>query len=206
MSTAAATTTTSTISSITSFFKDNLTIVIIGLCISLLFIAIFLLIKKINVQFSHYDSVIQMVNNNVDSLNKRVNDIKFGTIEDIVDKTGPEVGLPSLKPVETPTVTKQSQQNNVTPSSKECKTVEPKMSTQVNETKVKTPESNNVITTPTPVAQHSSEDSNNDDTKLNNNVETKNEDSVVCLNTDDCQDNNDNGNNIPQVTEFVVMS
>lgn len=203
MSTAAATTTTSTISSITSFFKDNLTIVIIGLCISLLFIAIFLLIKKINVQFSHYDSVIQMVNNNVDSLNKRVNDIKFGTIEDIVDKTGPEVGLPSLKPVETTTVTNQSQQNNVTPSSKECKTVEPKMSTQVNETKVKTPESNNVITTPTPVAQHSSEDSNNDDTKLNNNVETKNEDSVVCLNTDDCQDNNDN---VPQVTEFVVMS
>lgn len=203
MSTAAATTTTSTISSITSFFKDNLTIVIIGLCISLLFIAIFLLIKKINVQFSHYDSVIQMVNNNVDSLNKRVNDIKFGTIEDIVDKTGPEVSLPSLKPVETTTVTNQSQQNNVTPSSKECKTVEPKMSTQVNETKVKTPESNNVITTPTPVAQHSSEDSNNDDTKLNNNVETKNEDSVVCLNTDDCQDNNDN---VPQVTEFVVMS
>lgn len=198
----AATTTTSTISSITSFFKDNLTIVIIGLCISLLFIAIFLLIKKINVQFSHYDSVIQMVNNNVDSLNKRVNDIKFGTIEDIVDKTGPEVGLPSLKPVETTTVTKQSQQNNVTPSSKECKTVEPKMSTQVNETKVKTPESNNVITTPTPVSQHRSEDSNNDDTKLNNNVETKNEDSVVCLNTDDCQNNN----NVPQVTEFVVMS
>ena len=77
------------------------------------------------------------------------------------------------------------------------------MSTQVNETKVKTPESNNVITTPTPVSQHSSEDSNNDDTKLNNNVETKNEDSVVCLNTDDCQDNNDN---VPQVTEFVVMS
>lgn len=204
MSTAAATTTTSTISSITSFFKDNLTIVIIGLCISLLFIAIFLLIKKINVQFSHYDSVIQMVNNNVDSLNKRVNDIKFGTIEDIVDKTGPEVGLPSLKPVETTTDTKQSQQNNVTPSSKECKTVEPKMSTQVNETKVKTPESNNVITTPTPVSQHRPEDSNNDDTKLNNNIETKNEDSVVCLNTDDCQDNN--GNNIPQVTEFVVMS
>lgn len=203
MSTAAATTTTSTISSITSFFKDNLTIVIIGLCISLLFIAIFLLIKKINVQFSHYDSVIQMVNNNVDSLNKRVNDIKFGTIEDIVDKTGPEVSLPSLKPVETTTVTNQSQQNNVTPSSKECKTVEPKMSTQVNETKVKTPESNNVITTPTPVAQHSSEDSNNDDTKLNNNVNAKNEDSVVCLNTDDCQDNKDN---IPQVTEFVVMS
>lgn len=201
MSTAAATTTTSTISSITSFFKDNLTIVIIGLCISLLFIAIFLLIKKINVQFSHYDSVIQMVNNNVDSLNKRVNDIKFGTIEDIVDKTGPEVGLPSLKPVETTTDTKQSQQNNVTPSSKECKTVEPKMSTQVNETKVKTPESNNVITTPTPVSQHSSEDSNNDDTKLNNNIETKNEDSVVCLNTDDCQNNN----NVPQVTEFVVM-
>lgn len=203
MSTAAATTTTSTISSITSFFKDNLTIVIIGLCISLLFIAIFLLIKKINVQFSHYDSVIQMVNNNVDSLNKRVNDIKFGTIEDIVDKTGPEVSLPSLKPVETTMDTKQSQQNNVTPSSKECKTVEPKMSTQVNETKVKTPESNNVITTPTPVAQHSSEDSNNDDTKLNNNVNAKNEDSVVCLNTDDCQDNNDN---VPQVTEFVVMS
>lgn len=203
MSTAAATTTTSTISSITSFFKDNLTIVIIGLCISLLFIAIFLLIKKINVQFSHYDSVIQMVNNNVDSLNKRVNDIKFGTIEDIVDKTGPEVSLPSLKPVETTTDMKQSQQNNVTPSSKECKTVEPKMSTQVNETKVKTQESNNVITTPTPVSQHSSEDSNNDDTKLNNNVETKNEDSVVCLNTDDCQDNNDN---VPQVTEFVVMS
>lgn len=202
MSTAAATTTTSTISSITSFFKDNLTIVIIGLCISLLFIAIFLLIKKINVQFSHYDSVIQMVNNNVDSLNKRVNDIKFGTIEDIVDKTGPEVGLPSLKPVETTTDTKQSQQNNVTPSSKECKTVEPKMSTQVNETKVKTPESNNVITTPTPVSQHRPEDSNNDDTKLNNNIETKNEDSVVCLNTDDCQDNN---GNIPQVTEFVVM-
>lgn len=203
MSTAAATTTTSTISSITSFFKDNLTIVIIGLCISLLFIAIFLLIKKINVQFSHYDSVIQMVNNNVDSLNKRVNDIKFGTIEDIVDKTGPEVSLPSLKPVETTTNTKQSQQNNVDLTSKECKTVEPKMSTQVNETKVKTPESNNVITTPTPVSQHSSEDSNNDDTKLNNNVETKNEDSVVCLNTDDCQDNNDN---VPQVTEFVVMS
>lgn len=203
MSTAAATTTTSTISSITSFFKDNLTIVIIGLCISLLFIAIFLLIKKINVQFSHYDSVIQMVNNNVDSLNKRVNDIKFGTIEDIVDKTGPEVSLPSLKPVETTTNTKQSQQNNVDLTSKECKTIEPKMSTQVNETKVKTPESNNVITTPTPVAQHSSEDSNNDDTKLNNNVETKNEDSVVCLNTDDCQDNNDN---VPQVTEFVVMS
>lgn len=203
MSTVAATTTTSTISSITSFFKDNLTIVIIGLCISLLFIAIFLLIKKINVQFSHYDSVIQMVNNNVDSLNKRVNDIKFGTIEDIVDKTGPEVSLPSLKPVETTTDMKQSQQNNVTPSSKECKTVEPKMSTQVNETKVKTQESNNVITTPTPVSQHSSEDSNNDDTKLNSNVETKNEDSVVCLNTDDCQDNNDN---VPQVTEFVVMS
>lgn len=203
MSTATATTTTSTISSITSFFKDNLTIVIIGLCISLLFIAIFLLIKKINVQFSHYDSVIQMVNNNVDSLNKRVNDIKFGTIEDIVDKTGPEVSLPSLKPVETTTNTKQSQQNNVDLTSKECKTVEPKMSTQVNETKVKTPESNNVITTPTPVPQHSSEDSNNDDTKLNNNVETKNEDSVVCLNTDDCQDNNDN---VPQVTEFVVMS
>ena len=203
MSTAAATTTTSTISSITSFFKDNLTIVIIGLCISLLFIAIFLLIKKINVQFSHYDSVIQMVNNNVDSLNKRVNDIKFGTIEDIVDKTGPEVSLPSLKPVETTTNTKQSQQNNVDLTSKECKTVEPKMSTQVNETKVKTPESNNVITTPTPVAQHSSEDSNNDDTKLNNNVETKNEDSVVCLNTDDCQDNN---GNVSQVTEFVVMS
>lgn len=203
MSTAAATTTTSTISSITSFFKDNLTIVIIGLCISLLFIAIFLLIKKINVQFSHYDSVIQMVNNNVDSLNKRVNDIKFGTIEDIVDKTGPEVSLPSLKPVETTTNTKQSQQNNVDLTSKECKTVEPKMSTQVNETKVKTPESNNVITTPTPVSQHSSEDSNNDDTKLNNNVETKNEDSVVCLNTDDCQDNNVN---VPQVTEFVVMS
>ena len=200
MSTAAA---TSTISTITSFFKDNLTIVIIGLCISLLFIAIFLLIKKINVQFSHYDSVIQMVNNNVDSLNKRVNDIKFGTIEDIVDKTGPEVGLPSLKPVETTTDMKQSQQNNVTPSSKECKTVKPKMSTQVNETKVKTPESNNVITTQTPVSQHSSEDSNNDDTNLNNNVETKNEDSVVCLNTDDCQDNN---NNVPQVTEFVVMS
>lgn len=203
MSTAAATTTTSTISSITSFFKDNLTIVIIGLCISLLFIAIFLLIKKINVQFSHYDSVIQMVNNNVDSLNKRVNDIKFGTIEDIVDKTGPEVSLPSLKPVETTTNTKQSQQNNVDLTSKECKTVEPKMSTQVNETKVKTPESNNVIPTPTPVSQHSSEDSNNDDTKLNNNVETKNEDSVVCLNTDDCQDNNDN---VQQVTEFVVMS
>ena len=203
MSTAAATTTTSTISSITSFFKDNLTIVIIGLCISLLFIAIFLLIKKINVQFSHYDSVIQMVNNNVDSLNKRVNDIKFGTIEDIVDKTGPEVSLPSLKPVETTTNTKQSQQNNVDLTSKECKTVEPKMSTQVNETKVKTPESNNVITTPTPVSHHSSEDSNNDDTKLNNNVETKNEDSVVCLNTDDCQDNNVN---VPQVTEFVVMS
>ena len=203
MSTAAATTTTSTISSITSFFKDNLTIVIIGLCISLLFIAIFLLIKKINVQFSHYDSVIQMVNNNVDSLNKRVNDIKFGTIEDIVDKTGPEVSLPSLKPVETTTNTKQSQQNNVDLTSKECKTVEPKMSTQVNETKVKTPESNNVITTPTPVSQHSSEDSNNDDTKLNNNVETKNEDSVVCLNTDDCQDNN---GNVSQVTEFVVMS
>lgn len=203
MSTAAATTTTSTISSITSFFKDNLTIVIIGLCISLLFIAIFLLIKKINVQFSHYDSVIQMVNNNVDSLNKRVNDIKFGTIEDIVDKTGPEVGLPSLKPVETTTNTKQSQQNNVDLTSKECKTVEPKMSTQVNETKVKTPESNNVITTPTPVSQHSSEDSNNDDTKLNNNVESKNEDSVVCLNTDDCQDNN---GNVSQVTEFVVMS
>lgn len=203
MSTAAATTTTSTISSITSFFKDNLTIVIIGLCISLLFIAIFLLIKKINVQFSHYDSVIQMVNNNVDSLNKRVNDIKFGTIEDIVDKTGPEVSLPSLKPVETTTNTKQSQQNNVDLTSKECKTVEPKMSIQVNETKVKTPESNNVIPTPTPVSQHSSEDSNNDDTKLNNNVETKNEDSVVCLNTDDCQDNNDN---VPQVTEFVVMS
>lgn len=202
MSTAAATTTTSTISSITSFFKDNLTIVIIGLCISLLFIAIFLLIKKINVQFSHYDSVIQMVNNNVDSLNKRVNDIKFGTIEDIVDKTGPEVSLPSLKPVETTMDTKQSQQNNVTPSSKECKTVEPKMSTQVNETKVKTPESNNVITTPTPVAQHSSEDSNDDDTKLNNNVETKNEDSVVCLNTDDCQ----GSDNVSQVTEFVVMS
>ena len=203
MSTAAATTTTSTISSITSFFKDNLTIVIIGLCISLLFIAIFLLIKKINVQFSHYDSVIQMVNNNVDSLNKRVNDIKFGTIEDIVDKTGPEVSLPSLKPVETTTNTKQSQQNNVDLTSKECKTVEPKMSTQVNETKVKTPESNNVITTPTPVSHHSSEDSNNDDTKLNNNVETKNEDSVVCLNTDDCQDNN---GNVSQVTEFVVMS
>ena len=202
MSTAAATTTTSTISSITSFFKDNLTIVIIGLCISLLFIAIFLLIKKINVQFSHYDSVIQMVNNNVDSLNKRVNDIKFGTIEDIVDKTGPEVSLPSLKPVETTTNTKQSQQNNVDLTSKECKTVEPKMSTQVNETKVKTPESNNVITTPTPVSHHSSEDSNNDDTKLNNNVETKNEDSVVCLNTDDCQDNN---GNVSQVTEFVVM-
>lgn len=198
----AATTTTSTISTITSFFKDNLTIVIIGLCISLLFIAIFLLIKKINVQFSHYDSVIQMVNNNVDSLNKRVNDIKFGTIEDIVDKTGPEVSLPSLKPVETTTVTNQSQQNNVTPSSKECKTAEPKMSTQVNESKVKTPESNNVITTPTPMSQHSSEDSNNDDTNLNNNIETKNEDSVVCLNTDDCQDNN----NVPQVTEFVVMS
>lgn len=198
----AATTTTSTISSITSFFKDNLTIVIIGLCISLLFIAIFLLIKKINVQFSHYDSVIQMVNNNVDSLNKRVNDIKFGTIEDIVDKTGPEVSLPSLKPVETTTVTKQSQQNNVTQSSKECKTAEPKISTQVNETKVKTPESNNVITTPTPVSHHSSEDSNNDDTKLNNNVETKNEDSVVCLNTDDCQ----GSDNVPQVTEFVVMS
>lgn len=202
MSTAAATTTTSTISSITSFFKDNLTIVIIGLCISLLFIAIFLLIKKINVQFSHYDSVIQMVNNNVDSLNKRVNDIKFGTIEDIVDKTGPEVSLPSLKPVETTMDTKQSQQNNVTPSSKECKTVEPKMSTQVNETKVKTPESNNVITTPTPVSQHSSEDSNNDDTKLNNNVNAKNEDSVVCLNTDDCQ----GSDNVSQVTEFVVMS
>lgn len=202
MSTAAATTTTSTISSITSFFKDNLTIVIIGLCISLLFIAIFLLIKKINVQFSHYDSVIQMVNNNVDSLNKRVNDIKFGTIEDIVDKTGPEVSLPSLKPVETTMDTKQSQQNNVTPSSKECKTAEPKMSTQVNETKVKTPESNNVITTPTPVAQHSSEDSNNDDTKLNNNVNAKNEDSVVCLNTDDCQ----GSDNVSQVTEFVVMS
>ena len=198
----AATTTTSTISTITSFFKDNLTIVIIGLCISLLFIAIFLLIKKINVQFSHYDSVIQMVNNNVDSLNKRVNDIKFGTIEDIVDKSGPEVSLPSLKPVETTTVTNQSQQNNVTPSSKECKTAEPKMSTQVNETKVKTPESNNVITTPTPMSQHSSEDSNNNDTNLNNNIETKNEDSVVCLNTDDCQDNN----NVPQVTEFVVMS
>ena len=203
MSTAAATTTTSTISSITSFFKDNLTIVIIGLCISLLFIAIFLLIKKINVQFSHYDSVIQMVNNNVDSLNKRVNDIKFGTIEDIVDKTGPEVSLPSLKPVETTTNTKQSQQNNVNLTSKECKIIEPKMSTQVNETKVKTPESNNVITTPTPVSHHSSEDSNNDDTKLNNNVETKNEDSVVCLNTDDCQDNN---GNVSQVTEFVVMS
>lgn len=197
MSTAAA---TSTISTITSFFKDNLTIVIIGLCISLLFIAIFLLIKKINVQFSHYDSVIQMVNNNVDSLNKRVNDIKFGTIEDIVDKTGPEVSLPSLKPVETTTNTKQSQQNNVDLTSKECKTVEPKMSTQVNETKVKTPESNNVITTPTPVSHHSSEDSNNDDTKLNNNVETKNEDSVVCLNTDDCQ----GSDNVPQVTEFVV--
>ena len=203
MSTAAATTTTSTISSITSFFKDNLTIVIIGLCISLLFIAIFLLIKKINVQFSHYDSVIQMVNNNVDSLNKRVNDIKFGTIEDIVDKTGPEVSLPSLKPVETTTNSKQSQQNNVDLTSKECKTVEPKMSTQVNETKVKTPESNNVIPTPTPVSHHSSEDSNNDDTKLNNNVESKNEDSVVCLNTDDCQDNN---GNVSQVTEFVVMS
>lgn len=202
MSTAAATTTTSTISSITSFFKDNLTIVIISLCISLLFIAIFLLIKKINVQFSHYDSVIQMVNNNVDSLNKRVNDIKFGTIEDIVDKTGPEVSLPSLKPVETTTNTKQSQQNNVNQTSKECKTVEPKMSTQVNETKVKTPESNNVITTPTPVSQHSSEDSNNNDTNLNNNVETKNEDSVVCLNTDDCQGTD----NVPQVTEFVVMS
>ena len=198
----AATTTTSTISTITSFFKDNLTIVIIGLCISLLFIAIFLLIKKINVQFSHYDSVIQMVNNNVDSLNKRVNDIKFGTIEDIVDKTGPEVSLPSLKPVETTTNTNQSQQNNVTLSSKECKTAEPKMSTQVNETKVKTPESNNVITTPTPVSQHSSEDSNNNDTNLNNNVETKNEDSVVCLNTDDCQ----GSDNVPQVTEFVVMS
>ena len=203
MSTAAATTTTSTISLITSFFKDNLTIVIIGLCISLLFIAIFLLIKKINVQFSHYDSVIQMVNNNVDSLNKRVNDIKFGTIEDIVDKTGPEVSLPSLKPVETTTNTKQSQQNNVDLTSKECKTVEPKMSTQVNETKVKTPESNNVITTPTPVFHHSSEDSNNDDTKLNSNVDAKNEDSVVCLNTDDCQDNN---GNVSQVTEFVVMS
>ena len=203
MSTAAATTTTSTISSITSFFKDNLTIVIIGLCISLLFIAIFLLIKKINVQFSHYDSVIQMVNNNVDSLNKRVNDIKFGTIEDIVDKTGPEVSLPSLKPVETTTNTKQSQQNNVDLTSKKCKIIEPKMSTQVNETKVKTPESNNVIPTPTPVSHHSSEDSNNDDTKLNNNVETKNEDSVVCLNTDDCQDNN---GNVSQVTEFVVMS
>ena len=203
MSTAAATTTTSTISSITSFFKDNLTIVIIGLCISLLFIAIFLLIKKINVQFSHYDSVIQMVNNNVDSLNKRVNDIKFGTIEDIVDKTGPEVSLPSLKPVETTTNSKQSQQNNVDLTSKECKTVEPKMSTQINETKVKTPESNNVIPTPTPVSQHSSEDSNNDDTKLNNNVDAKNEDSVVCLNTDDCQDNN---GNVSQVTEFVVMS
>lgn len=202
MSTAAATTTTSTISSITSFFKDNLTIVIIGLCISLLFIAIFLLIKKINVQFSHYDSVIQMVNNNVDSLNKRVNDIKFGTIEDIVDKTGPEVSLPSLKPVETTTNTKQSQQNNVDLTSKECKTVEPKMSTQVNETKVKTPESNNVITTPTPVSQHRSEDSNNDDTKLNNNVDAKNEDSVVCLNTDDCQ----GSDNVSQVTEFVVMS
>lgn len=199
MSTAAA---TSTISTITSFFKDNLTIVIIGLCISLLFIAIFLLIKKINVQFSHYDSVIQMVNNNVDSLNKRVNDIKFGTIEDIVDKTGPEVGLPSLKPVETTTDTKQSQQNNVNPTSKKCKTAEPKISTQVNETKVKTPESNNVITTPTPVSHHSSENSKNDDTNLNNNDETKNEDSVVCLNTDDCQDVN---NNVPHVTEFVVM-
>lgn len=191
---AAATTTTSTISTITSFFKDNLTIVIIGLCISLLFIAIFLLIKKINVQFSHYDSVIQMVNNNVDSLNKRVNDIKFGTIEDIVDKTGPEVGLPSLNPIETTTNTKQSQKNNVNPNSKECKTAEPTVLTQVNETKVKTQEPNNVANTSTSMAQHNSENSNN----VN---ETKNEDSVVCLNTDDCQ----GADNVPQVTEFVVM-
>lgn len=204
MSTPAATVTTATskFSSITSFFKDNLTIVIIGLCISLLFIAIFLLIKKINVQFNHYDSVIQMVNNNIDTLNKRVNDIKFGTIEDIVDKSEPEVDLPNLKPVETKTQDlKQSKQakndkDTVKQSSKVCKTAEPKVqkTTQVKKSKVDTQElSKEVVITSS--MSHVNQDNNDDKT------ESKNEDSIVCFDTNDIQDTT----STPQFTEFIVM-
>lgn len=99
------------------FLKNNIVVIVIALCVVLLFVAFFMLIKKINEQNAYFETQIQNLTNTINQTNETLNNLHFGSIKEHAIST-PTFSLPKEhfkvkrpKPVDIESGTESSQES-----------------------------------------------------------------------------------------------
>lgn len=103
------------------FLKNNIIVIVIALCVVLLFVAFFMLIKKINEQNAYFETQIQNLTNTINQTNETLNNLHFGSIKEHTIST-PTFSLPKehfkvkrskpvKKPIDIESVTESSQES-----------------------------------------------------------------------------------------------